>query len=103
MNKTKSGIVLVEDTKATEAWNINIGKVIRLGPLAFKRRSDGEPWPEGLWATTGDFVMIPKYQGSRRSVEADDGMGPVVIVLCNDAELVGRFTGDPRNVRAYIE
>jgi co-chaperonin GroES (HSP10) len=101
IDKTKSGIVLVQDTKDTEAWNIQVGKLLQCGPLAFKRRDSGEPWPEGVWAQPGDFVMVPRYGGERRSVPAKDGKD-VVVLLLNDTDLMGAYTGDPRKVKAYI-
>ena len=97
------GIILAEPTKDTEAWNINVAKVLRSGPLAFKRRDDPDtPWPEGVWAKEGDFVMVPRYGGDRRSIDLNDGLPPVVIVLLDDRNLLGRITGNPCKIRAYI-
>lgn len=99
---SRGGIVLVQESKDTEAWNIQVAKLVRVGPLAFCNRSTGEPWPEGVWAQPGDYVMIPRYGGERRSIPVADGGEPVVIVLCNDSDLHGQFTGDPCNIKAYI-
>lgn len=101
VNTTKSGIVLVQDTKDTEAWNIQVGRLILVGPLAFKRRDTAEPWPEGVWAKPGDFVMVPRWGGERRSIDMPDG-NPVVVVLLNDNDLFGEFTGDPLKIKSYI-
>ncbi len=103
MTKTKSGIILTTDTKDTEAWNIQVGKLLLCGPLAFKRRDSAQDWPEGVWAHVGDFVMVPRYGGNRRSVPAPDGGEPVVLLVVNDSDLIGAYTGDPRNVQTYIE
>lgn len=103
MQKTKSGIILPQDTKDTEAWNIQVGKVLLCGPLAFKRRDSAEAWPEGIWAQPGDYVMVPRYGGNRRSIPAPDGGEAVVLLILNDTDLIGAFTGDPRNVQTYIE
>lgn len=100
--KSKGGIVLVQETKDNEAWNIQVAKLIAVGPLAFKRRDNAEPWPEGVWANVGDFVMVNRYAGDRRSVPAADGGEPVVLVLCNDGDLHGQYTGDPLKVKAYL-
>ncbi len=103
VNKSAGGIILAEPTKDTEAWNINVAKVLRSGPLAFKRRDDPDtPWPEGVWAKEGDFVMVPRYGGDRRSIDLNDGLPPVVIVLLDDRNLLGRITGNPCKIRAYI-
>ena len=46
--KTKSGsIILVEESKENEKWNNMVGKVVSIGPLAFKNRDTMQPWPEG--------------------------------------------------------
>lgn len=101
-NKTKSGILLAQDTKDTEAWNIQVGRIISCGPLAFKRRDTAEPWPEGVWAAPGDFVKVPRWGGDRWSIEMEDGGAPVAIVLCNDSDLIGAYTGDPLKIKAYL-
>lgn len=103
VERSAGGIFLPTETKETEAWNINVARVIKCGPLAFKRRDDSmEPWPEGVWAKEGDFVMVPRYGGDRRSVDPGDGLAPVVIVLLDDRQLLGRITGNPCKIRAYI-
>ena len=40
--KTAGGIILTTDTKDTEKWNTQIGKVMHVGPLAFKNRNTME-------------------------------------------------------------
>ena len=42
--KTAGKIILVEETKENEKWNNMIGKVVAIGPLAFKTV---KPWPHG--------------------------------------------------------
>lgn len=102
VNKTKSGIVLVSATKETEAWNIQVAKIISCGPLAFKRRDTATDWPEGVWAKVGDFVKVPRWGGDRWSLDMNDGGEPVAIVLCNDSDLIGAYTGDPLKIKAYL-
>lgn len=100
---TKSGIILSSGTKETEAWNVQVGRVIALGPLAFKRRDTAEDWPEGMWAKEGDFVKVPRWGGDRWSLAQKDGGEPVAIVLCNDSDLIGAYTGDPLAIKAYLQ
>jgi len=101
---TNSGIVLVEETKETEKWNTMIGKVIAIGPLAFRKRESMEPWPEGAWAQVGDFVRVPKWGGDRWEVDFDqDGSkGKALFTFFNDHELIGKVTGDPLAIKAFI-
>lgn len=104
MTKTKSGIVLPGASKETEAYNMQVGKIIDCGPLAFKNRATGQEWPEGMWANIGDFVRFPRHIGDRLTVPLDDGMGePVVILILDDHQLMGKYTGNPLKVRTYIE
>lgn len=100
---TKSGIILSTGTKETEAWNVQVGRIISVGPLAFKRRDTAEDWPEGVWAAVGDFVKVPRWGGDRWSIAQADGGEPVAIVLCNDSDLIGAYTGDPLKIKAYLQ
>jgi co-chaperonin GroES (HSP10) len=101
---TNSGIVLVEETKETEKWNTMIGKVIAIGPLAFRKRESMEPWPEGAWAQVGDFVRVPKWGGDRWEVDFEEGSnkGKALFTFFNDHELIGKVTGDPLAIKAFI-
>lgn len=100
--KSKGGIVLAETTQETEQWNMQVAKLIAVGPLAFKRRDTGEAWPEGVWASIGDFVRIPRWGGDRWSVDMNDGGKPVTVVLLADSDLLGKHEGDPAGIKAYL-
>lgn len=100
---SRGGIALIEQTGDTEAWNMQVGKVIAMGPLAFKNRKTSEAWPEGMWAEVGDYVRFPRWGGDRISIQPDDKGKPVVVLICNDHDLLGAYTGDPREVKAFIE
>ena len=97
---TAGGIILPEDTQETERWNTQAAKVVAVGSLAFHNRNTMEPWPEGSWCQVGDFVRVPKYGGDRWSVEVDGK--EVLFVMFNDLDLLGRITGDPLSMKAYI-
>lgn len=99
--KTRSGIVLVEETKETVKWNGQVARVHNLGPIAFKNRENAEPWPEGMWAEVGDFVRVPRWGGDRIEVPVKGG-DPVVFVCFQDHELISKVTGDPLVMRTYI-
>ena len=104
-NKTKSGIILHAETKDTEKWNTQVAKVISVGPLAFKNRDTMQSWPEGSWCEKGDFVRVPKYGGDRWEVPYRDEEGEdqnAMFVIFNDLDIIGRVTGDPLAVRAFI-
>lgn len=99
---TKSGIILAASTKDSEAWNTQVARIVRMGPIAFCKRDSGDPWSEGVWAKVGDYVRVPRWGGDRWSVKTPDGVGDVVFLVLNDHELMGRVEGDPLKVRAYV-
>jgi co-chaperonin GroES (HSP10) len=102
---TSSGIYIPEEVKETEKWNTMIGKVISIGDLAFKKRESMEPWPEGAWAKVGDFVRVPKWGGDRWEIDFKDDRGiagKALFTFFNDHELIGRVTGDPRDIKAFL-
>ena len=70
LRRTQGGLVIDSDMRQTDQDNTQIGKVVAIGALAFRRRETGEPWPEGAWCQIGDFVRVPKYQGDRSVVES---------------------------------
>jgi len=102
---TASGIVLPEETKEAEKWNTQVGKVIAIGPLAFRKRDTMEPWPEGAWAQVGEYVRVPKWGGDRWEIDFIDANGlnvKCLFTFFNDHELIGKVTGDPRDIKAFI-
>lgn len=102
---TSAGIILVEETKEAEKWQNMIGKIVAIGPLAFKNRDTMQEWPEGTWATLGDFVRVPKWGGDRWEVKVpgdNDGEDQVLFMTLNDHELIAKVTGNPLSFKAYV-
>ncbi len=99
--KTKGGIILAGETRDTEMWNTQVAKVIAMGPLAFHNRNTMEPWPEGAGVNLGDYVRAPKYGGDRWSVHIADGE-EILFVIFNDLDLLGKITGDPLAMKAFL-
>jgi co-chaperonin GroES (HSP10) len=102
---TSAGIILVEETKETEKWNNMVGKVLMIGPLAFRKRDTMEPWPEGAWCEVGDYIRVPKWGGDRweTKVPGDDDLeDPALFMILNDHEVIAKVTGDPLEMRAFI-
>jgi len=99
--KSKGGIILTTNTVDTERWNTQVAKVVSVGSLAFRNRNTQEHWPEGAWCVQGDFVRVPKYGGDRWEVaiNRDDS---AMFVIFNDLDIIGRVTGDPLTVKAFI-
>ncbi|QGH72155.1 MAG: chaperonin 10 Kd subunit [Caudovirales sp. ctOwN3] len=101
ITKTKSGIELVSDTRDTEKWNTQVGKIISVGPLAFKNRNTMELWPEGAWCAEGDFVRVAKYGGDRWEVPISEHESAMFVIF-KDTDLIGKVTGNPLAIRAFI-
>lgn len=101
---TRSGIILAEETKENEKWNNQVAKVIALGPLAFKKRDDMLPWPEGSWVAIGDFVRMPKWGGDRWEVPFMNGKekDTALFSVFNDHEVIAKITGNPLDIKAFI-
>jgi co-chaperonin GroES (HSP10) len=104
MKQTKAGILIPEDTRETEKYNTQTGKIVALGPLAFRHRDSGERWHEGAWCEVGDFVRITKFGGDRwvvpvgGSVEGDE----ITFGLFDDTNIIGIVTGSPLAIKAYL-
>jgi co-chaperonin GroES (HSP10) len=101
----KSGLILPHETRETEKWQNMVGKVIELGPLAFKKRDTMEPWVEGIWCEVGDYLRVPKWGGDRWEVKVpgeDDTEDPVLFMVINDHEVIAKVTGNPLAMRAFI-
>jgi co-chaperonin GroES (HSP10) len=100
--KTRSGIVLVEETKDTVRWNNQVAKVVALGALAFRNRETKNLWPEGEWVQAGDFIRVPRWNGDRIEVPVKGSDEPVTFVVFNDHEIIAKIEGDPLAVKVYI-
>ena len=105
IKKTSGRIIIVDETKENEKWNNMIGKVVRIGPLAFKNRDTMQPWAEGSWAEVGDYVRIPRWGGDRWEIKVpgeDDQEDPVLFMTLNDHELISKVTANPLSFKAYV-
>lgn len=104
--KKKSGMIfIVDETKENEKWNNMIGRVVSVGPLAYKNRDTMQPWPEGSWATVGTFVRVPRWGGDRweRTIpSADKDEDPVLFMTINDHELIAEVTDNPLSFKTFV-
>jgi co-chaperonin GroES (HSP10) len=99
--KSKGGIILTTNAVDTERWNTQVAKVIAVGSLAYKNRNTQELWPEGQWCQPGDFVRVPKYGGDRWEVPLNKDENAMFVIF-NDLDVIGKVTGDPLSVKAFI-
>ena len=100
---TSSGIILVQETKDTEKAQTMIGKLISIGPIAFKKRDSGEAWPEGVWANPGDIVRFPKWTADRFNIKHPTKKDEeVTFCIFNDHEIIAVVTGQHTEQRAFL-
>ena len=102
--KSAGGIVLLEETQETDKWNTQVGKVIAIGPVAFKNRVTLESWPEGDWVKPGQFARVPKYGGDRWHIPLNPGdpnTEYALFAVWRDLDICGEVP-DPLAVIAYI-
>ena len=101
--KSAGGIIIdIHGSNETEKWNTQIGKVVALGPLAFKNRDSMTTWPEGEWCKAGEYVRVAKYGGDRWEVKIPGKDDSAMFVIFNDLDIIGQVTGDPLAIRAFI-
>lgn len=102
--RTKGGLYLPEESRDTDLWNMQVAKVIALGPVAFHNRETLEPWPEGQWCGLGNYVRVPKYGGDRWWVDVPGSEdGKALFVLFDDLVMKGRIPDDKvLDMVAYI-
>lgn len=102
-NKTRGGIILTAESKDYEQWNTQIGRVLDVGPVAFRNRTTMEMWPEGKWVSPGDFVRVPKHGGDKFEIPIPNTQGEFALfVLFNDHEMIAQIHGNPLDMKVYI-
>jgi co-chaperonin GroES (HSP10) len=99
--KSAGGIIIDTGSRDTEKWNTQVAKVISIGPLAFRNRDSMKLWPEGSWCVPDDYVRVAKYGGDRWEVPLENGEVAMYVIF-NDLDIIGRVTGDPLAIRAFI-
>tara|TARA_S200002703_G_scaffold135538_1_gene124448 strand:- start:770 stop:1186 length:417 start_codon:yes stop_codon:yes gene_type:complete len=60
--ETKGGILLPDSTKNDIAYLTTVGKVLKVGDIAYK---DDDKFPNGPWCKEGDYVCYGKHAGQK--------------------------------------
>jgi co-chaperonin GroES (HSP10) len=85
--KTSGGIFLSDETRDFNRSQTCLGILRETGPIAFKNRETGQPWPEGVWAKTGDLVMVRRHEGRRFEVPIPSTEERALFVVLSDNNL----------------
>ena len=61
-------------------------------------------WPEGAWASPGDYVRVTKYGGDRWElpIPGREQGESAIFAIVNDLDLTGLITGNPLEMKAFI-
>jgi co-chaperonin GroES (HSP10) len=86
--KTKGGIYIPDQLKASETVASVVGYVVAMGDLAYK---DEKKFGKKPWCEVGDYVIIRSYSGTRLRV------GDQEFRLIND-DTVEAVVEDPRSI-----
>ena len=100
-SKTAAGIVLPGDVKEFDLYQNVLGKVIAIGPCAFRDRNTLELWKEGAWVEVGGFVYVPKYTHNSRNIPFGDET--IELRFVKDIDLICAIDNvTVQNLTAYV-
>lgn len=85
---TEGGIVLTEQTLERNQITSVCAYVLKMGPLAYQ---DAKKFPNGPWCKEGDWVIFPRYAGSRFRIDGGE------VRIINDDEVIGTIL-DPDDI-----
>jgi co-chaperonin GroES (HSP10) len=85
---SEGGIILTEKTREQQQVTSVCAYVLKVGPLAFK---DAEKFVDGPWCQKGDWVLFPRYAGSRFHIDGGE------VRILNDDEVIGTIL-DPDDI-----
>jgi co-chaperonin GroES (HSP10) len=63
--QTKGGVILSEVSQDQDRIDMNIGRVVAIGPMTFYSRDLQRDLPEEARIAIGEFVRIPKFSADR--------------------------------------
>ena len=88
---TSGGIAITKSTLDEDQVQTVVGYVLRQGPLAYK---DTDKFPEGPWCKEKEWVVFPRYAGSRFRIEGGE------VRILNDDEVIATIS-DPDDILSY--
>jgi len=91
--KSKGGIIIPDSTLDVIDLIRSVGRVVKLGPLAYSRQDmlvEGQKRP---WCKVGDYILYGRYNGAKFSY------GGVKLLWLNDDDCLGVIK-DPAKINA---
>lgn len=96
---TEAPLYISQHTQSNDKYDSVAALVVAVGPQAYKgKTADGsDRYPEGPWCKTGDWVLIPRYDGFPFMWRSK-----VAMMLLPDDKILGIIT-DPADVMATYQ
>ena len=88
---TSGGIAITKSILDEDQIQTVVGYVLKQGPLAYK---DKEKFPDGPWCKEKEWVVFPRYAGSRFRIEGGE------VRILNDDEVIATIS-DPDDILSY--
>ena len=88
---TSGGFALSNQTVDEDQIQTVVGYVLKLGPLAY---ADKEKFPSGPWCKEKDWIVFPRYGGSRFKIEGGE------VRVLNDDEVIATIQ-DPDDILSF--
>ena len=88
---TSGGIALSKQTVDEDQIQTVVGYVLKLGPLAY---ADKDKFPSGPWCKEKDWIVFPRYGGSRFKIEGGE------VRVLNDDEVIATIQ-DPDDILSF--
>ena len=89
--RTSGGILLTEQQLDEDQVQTVVGYVLKQGPLAY---ADTDKFPDGPWCQEKDWVIFPRYAGSRFRIEGGE------VRILNDDEVLATIQ-NPDDILSY--
>ena len=86
--KTKSGIILSDNTQETIQMTTVCGLVLKMGDLCYH---DKEKFPKGPWCKLNEWIIFSRYAGSRFKIDGGE------VRVLNDDEVISTIA-DPNDI-----
>lgn len=86
--QTEGGILLTDQTLLEDQLQTVVGYVVKQGPLAY---ADKEKFPSGPWCQEKEWVIFPRYGGTRFRIEGGE------VRIINDDEVIATIA-DPDDI-----
>lgn len=94
--KTESGFLLPEVAKKAKEVLRYIGKVVAIGPEAYKH----DKFEGGRWCEVGDWIAYGQYAGQEIAIK-NQTSGVTLFRIINDDEVLAKIP-DPKAVLIYV-